>query len=80
MHYVYNLQSEKLPHHYYIGLTTDLKRRMREHNSGLSIHTNKFKPWRLTMYIAFLDKRKAERFEVYLKSSSGRAFLNRHFK
>ena len=62
MYYVYNLQSENLPNHYYIGLTSDLKRRLKEHNNGQSIHTNKFKPWKLKTYIAFENKRKAENF------------------
>ena len=41
MHYVYMLQSEADPDRFYVGLTTDLKRRFDEHNSGKSIHTNK---------------------------------------
>jgi predicted GIY-YIG superfamily endonuclease len=44
MHYVYVLQSEDDPAHYYVGLTTDPQRRLYEHNSGKSIHTNKYKP------------------------------------
>lgn len=55
MKYVYILQSEIAPDRYYVGSTVDLKRRLSEHNDGHSIHTNKFKPWRLNDYLAFDD-------------------------
>ena len=67
------------PDQYYIGLTTDLKRRLEEHNSGKSIHTNKYKPWILIACIGFPDKGKAEKFERYLKTGSGRSFCIKHF-
>ncbi|MES2608226.1 MAG: GIY-YIG nuclease family protein [Pseudomonadota bacterium] len=67
------------PHRYYVGATTDVPRRLIEHNSGKSIHTNKFRPWEIMTYIAFSDKIKAEKFEAHLKTGSGRAFSKRHF-
>lgn len=75
MHYVYLIESVGAPHRY-VGLTTDLKRRLAEHNAGKSAHTAKFKPWHLTTYVAFSDRQKAESFERYLKSGSGHAFAN----
>ena len=77
MYYVYSIQSKNNPHRYYVGLTTDVKRRLEEHNIGKSIHTNKFRPWNLLSYTAFVDKPRAEKFEVYLKTSSGRAFAKK---
>ncbi|MGV8948235.1 MAG: GIY-YIG nuclease family protein [Candidatus Paracaedibacter sp.] len=79
VYFVYSLQSENTPDRYYIGLTTDLMRRLEEHNAGKSIHTNKLKPWKLTISVAFQDEAKAEKFEKYLKTSSGRAFCKKHF-
>lgn len=79
MKYVYMLQSEIQPDKYYVGCTEDLKRRFEEHNNGQSAHTKKFKPWQLFGYIAFTDHEKADNFETYLKSGSGRAFAKRHF-
>ncbi len=79
MHYVYILRSVTHPDQTYIGSTHDLKKRLAEHNAGKSVHTNKFKPWELTAYIALPEKHLAETFERYLKSGSGRAFLKRHF-
>jgi len=55
MKYVYLLQSTTHPNETYIGLTDDLRSRFNAHNTGRSIHTNKFKPWRLVTYIAFSD-------------------------
>ncbi len=79
MYYVYILKSIEFTDHYYIGFTDDLKRRIIEHNSGKSIHTNKYMPWKLKNYFAFDDKEKAEKFEEYLKSGSGRSFIKKHF-
>lgn len=77
MWYVYLISSDAVEGQRYIGLTTDLERRLAEHNSGKSVHTAKFKPWHIVMYVAFVDERKAASFERYLKSSSGHAFANR---
>jgi len=74
MYYVYSIQSENNSEKYYVGLTTDIERRLNEHNTGKSIHTNKFLPWKIVSYTAFVDKSRAEKFEAYLKTSSGRAF------
>lgn len=77
MHHVYLLVSESAPAQRYIGVTADLKNRLAEHNAGKSIHTSKFMPWRVACYISFSDRRKAEAFEVYLKSGSGHAFARK---
>ena len=79
MHYVYLLRSIEHPDQKYSGVTDDLKKRLAEHNAGKSIHTNKFKPWRLVTYIAFDDRAKAEVFEKYLKQGTGHAFAKKHF-
>ena len=79
MYYVYILPSIDQPKHFYVGITTDLKKRLSEHNNGQSVHTNKFKPWKYRTVISFDDIQRAESFEIYLKSSSGRAFAKRHF-
>ena len=77
MKYVYILQSALDENRYYTGLTDDLDRRLVEHNNGKSIHTNKFKPWKIKTYIAFSDHKKAEEFEAFLKAGNGRAFIKK---
>ena len=77
MYYVYLIQSVSAEGERYLGMTTDLKERLKEHNAGKSFHTSKFKPWKLITYIAFTDRAKAEAFERYLKSGSGHAFARK---
>ena len=79
MYYVYLLKSENFTERTYIGYTKDLKGRIKQHNSGASIHTAKYKPWRIHNYFAFESEDFALRFEKYLKSHSGRAFASKHF-
>lgn len=79
MHYVYILKSLSSPDKYYVGETSDLKKRFNNHNSGNSVHTNKYLPWEIDNYFAFSNKNKALEFEKYLKTSSGRSFCKRHF-
>jgi predicted GIY-YIG superfamily endonuclease len=76
--YVYILQSESDPSHFYTGRTGDLRERLDRHNSGKVPHTAKWKPWRIKTYIAFSNTARAADFEHYLKSASGRAFLKKH--
>jgi predicted GIY-YIG superfamily endonuclease len=77
MHYVYLIESDAVLGRRYVGLTSDLKRRIHEHNTGKSRYTAKYMPWRLVAYVAFSDRGKAEEFERYLKSGSGHAFANK---
>jgi predicted GIY-YIG superfamily endonuclease len=78
-HYVYILESESHPDHHYTGLTHDLKSRLQKHNEGGVPSTAKEKPWRIETAVAFHSKEKAQAFEQYLKSHSGRAFAAKHF-
>ena len=64
---------------YYTGCTIRLKQRLERHRQGEVLATRDRLPVKLAAYVAFLDKYKAFKFEQYLKSGSGRAFLNRHF-
>jgi putative endonuclease len=77
--YVYILQSKSFPDKHYVGSTIDLRKRLADHNAGFSTHTSKFRPWNLTVHIAFSDHSKADQFEAYLKTGSGREFGKRHF-
>jgi len=79
MYYTYVIESETSPGRRYIGHTSDLKRRMADHNSGKCAHTAKHRPWKLKLYIAFEDLEHARRFERYLKTGSGHAFAHRYF-
>ena len=75
--YVYILRSKIRPDKYYTGVTSDLRSRLKEHNSGSGCHTSRFYPWEIKTAIAFTDPGRARAFEVYLKSASGRAFAEK---
>jgi len=77
-HYVYLLENRdrKL----YIGYTTDLRRRFREHNRKLTVSTKAYAPWRLIHYEAYYDENDARRREYYLKTTQGGRALKRMLK
>lgn len=62
----------------YTGCTENLKERLGRHNNGYVPSTENRRPIALITYIVFCDKYKAFEFEKYLKSGSGRAFVNKH--
>ena len=66
MYYVYFLASPKTKW-IYIGVTNDLKRRIKEHKSGNSRYTKKANDWKLVYYEAYLDKKDAVIRERKLK-------------
>lgn len=63
----------------YTGMTTDLKQRLTDHNSGSSKCSQNKRPMKLVWYCAFKEKKKALSFESYLKHGSGFAFARKHF-
>jgi predicted GIY-YIG superfamily endonuclease len=77
MTYVYILRSLKSPDRHYVGVTADLRARLKRHNAGEVTHTSKFAPWEIKTYLAFSDKGQAFAFEKYLMSASGRAFATK---
>ena len=77
MYFVYIIRSINYPEQVYVGKTRNLKKRLSNHNSGTTPHTEKFKPWKLVTCICFADEAKAIAFEQYLKSGSGRAFRDK---
>ena len=79
MFYVYILHSAK-DGGLYIGYTTDLKRRLAEHQKGLSKSTKSRGPFRLIHYEAFLENADARAREKYLKSGYGRQQLRSQLK
>jgi len=74
MYFVYLIQSLTDPEQIYTGYTEDLKKRLSEHNAGITFHTSKYIPWKLVTNVAFSNKSKAIEFEKFLKSGSGRVF------
>jgi predicted GIY-YIG superfamily endonuclease len=78
--FVYVLESAGPARHFYVGVTCDARARLADHNAGRCPHTARRRPWHLHVVIEFPDEARAQRFERYLKSGSGRAFAKRHFE
>lgn len=68
MHYVYLLKLENTKKNFYIGCTSDLRRRLREHQSG-NTQTTRGKNPKLIYYEAFSSKALAIKREDGLKIS-----------
>jgi len=79
MFYNYILQSENKGG-LYIGYTSDLRKRLKEHNQGLNKSTKPYAPWKLIYYEACLNEKDAKRREGYLKTSQGQRLLKRRIK
>ncbi len=73
-YFTYVLKSE-VDGRMYKGLTNDLKRRIKEHNSGKHKSTKAYLPWRLVYYESFETFAEAREKEKYFKSGIGREFL-----
>lgn len=67
MFYVYIISSVNNPEYLYVGRTSNLKKRLTDHNCGNTAHTTKYKPWQLLVYFAFSDELKSIEFEKFLK-------------
>ena len=67
MHYVYILKSEAFDT-FYVGMAKDVRRRLDEHNAGLSKHTSKFRPWKLIYFEAYMTESLARIRETKLKN------------
>jgi putative endonuclease len=64
--YVYLLHSLNTGK-FYVGWTTDIKRRLEEHNMGKSQYTKSRGPWELISYETFLNPESAKERERKLK-------------
>jgi putative endonuclease len=71
MYYVYILRST-VDGTFYTGMSTDVAKRLKEHNSGKSRYTNSKSPW-IVIYSEQLKTRiEAREREKYWKSGAGR--------
>ena len=62
---------------FYSGCTANLEDRLSRHQRGSVTATKNRRPVEVVTYTVFNDKYKAFAFEKYLKTGSGRAFMNK---
>lgn len=72
MFYVYLLESKK-DNGLYIGITSNLQQRIKQHNSGLVLSTKLRRPFELVYFEGYKSEKNARRREQNLKLRS-RAF------
>jgi putative endonuclease len=71
---VYALQSS-VDGRIYVGFSSNVDKRLIEHNSGKTKSTKGFRPWTLIYTIEVEGRENAGKKEVYLKSGIGKEFL-----
>lgn len=79
MHFLYILHSLK-DGNFYTGITDNLERRVKEHESGKNFSTAPRRPFKLIYYEAYLLKEDAEARERYLKTSMGRRVIRKQLR
>lgn len=78
-YFTYVLQSKKTGN-FYTGYTTDLRKRLNEHNKGKSGYTKGRGPYMLIYYEACTDEDDAKAREKYLKAGRGKRYLKSRLK
>jgi putative endonuclease len=77
MFYVYILQSLK-DNKFYIGFSSELRNRIKEHSSGSVQSTKNRRPLALIYYEAYRAERDARIREIFLKTGQGREFIRKN--
>ena len=75
-YYTYVLRSMK-DSTFYIGFTSDLNKRLRYHNKGLSKYTKGKLPWKVFYFEMFTSRSEAIRRELFLKKQRNTKFYLR---
>ena len=80
LYYVYLLENQ-IDKSWYIGMTTDLKRRIKEHREGRGGRTTRLKKgWKVIYFEGYFNKKDAEGREKFLKGGSGYRYLKKQLK
>ena len=61
----------------YVGMTSDVDRRLKQHNAGETKSTKPYLPWRVVYFESFETYEKGREREKYFKSAAGRIFLKK---
>lgn len=78
MHYVYFLVMSNS--HVYTGSTSNIRRRMYEHEHGKVVTTAKHLPVTLVGYEAYIRKSDALRRERFLKTTEGKRLFRQQYR
>jgi putative endonuclease len=77
--FVYVIHSLTNPERVFVEAAANVSLRIAAHNAGHSPQTAAHRPWKLVAVVQFGSEGTAQRFEKFLKSGAGRAFVKHHF-
>ncbi|MBU3820577.1 GIY-YIG nuclease family protein [Flavobacteriaceae bacterium XHP0103] len=77
--FVYVLRSKK-DGRFYVGMTVNVEKRLKEHNSGKTKSTKGYMPWELFFTESFNSREEARKREKYLKSGYGKKWIKEKFQ
>jgi len=73
-YYVYVLKSLSKDF-IYVGITRDLRKRLKEHNNEEELSTKHYTPFKIIFYEAYSNEKDVKRREEYLKTTKGKTTL-----
>ena len=76
IYFVYVIKSLK-DGSYYKGYTSNLEKRLKEHNSGKSVYTSSRVPWEIVYHEVYEDIESAKRREKYFKTGAGSRLIKK---
>lgn len=79
MYFVYIIKSVNR-NYIYVGISDDVDRRIREHNSGKNRTTKPYRPFELLHKEAFPDRISARAREKWFKTGEGKEFIKIHYR
>jgi len=74
IYYTYAIKSLKKSY-IYVGITDNVNRRIKQHNSGYNKTTKPYLPYKIILIETFNDRLEARLREKYLKSGIGKEYL-----
>lgn len=75
---MYVLKSEKEEGKHYVGMTSNMERRLKEHNAGRSKFIAGFIPWKIGYSELLTTRSEAREREKYLRSAAARRFIKQY--
>ncbi len=75
-YYVYVLRSLSYNRNY-VGFTKNIVKRLQQHNSGKTISTKPYLPWKILFFEEFETKEEAINREKFLKTGKGREYIKK---
>ena len=76
MFYIYVLKN-LTDSSYYVGMSKDINKRLKEHNRGKSKYTKSRLPWKIIYSEGPYETKKARKLEKYYKSTAGKIKLKK---